>query len=142
MQKGYKPDGWLGIIVGSKIFIDFTKLEFSSALNELNRNLNLVLKTNSVNSSNATDTQQAHGESQQSSVNANHVEILVSSNKDNAMSQPMQPKEAEWDEKKVEKWLNKVNVDKIIVNNILPCSGQGKLNFILSHFEIEIIYLN
>lgn len=136
MQKGYKPDGWLGIIVGSKIFIDFTKLEFSSALNELNRNLNLVLKTN------ATDNQQAHGESQQSGVNANHVEILVSSNKDNAMSQPMQPKEAEWDEKKVEKWLNKVNVDKIIVNNILPCSGQGKLNFILSHFEIEIIYLN
>lgn len=128
MQKGYKPDGWLGIIVGSKIFIDFTKLEFSSALNELNRNLNLVLKTTSVNSPNATDSQQVHGESQQSGVNANHVEILVSSNKDGAMSQPMPPKEAEWDEKKVEKWLNKVNVDKIIVNNILPCSGQGKLS--------------
>ena len=129
MQKGYKPDGWLGIIVGSKIFIDFTKLEFSSAVNELNRNLNLVLKTTSVTSSNATDSQQAHGGSQQLGVNANHVEILVSNNKDSAMGQSMPPKEAEWDEKKVEKWLRRVNVDKIIVNNILPCSGQGKLIF-------------
>ena len=136
MQKGYKPDGWLGIIVGSKIFIDFTKLEFSSALNELNRNLNLVLKTSSVNSSNATDSsnanQQTHEDSQQSTiVNANHVEILVSNNKDNTVSQPMTPKEADWDEKKVEKWLNKVNIDKIIVNNILPCSGQGNFLYLV-----------
>ena len=55
MQKGYKPDGWLEIIVGSKIFIDYTKLEFSTAMNELNWNLNLVLKSNASNNNNAID---------------------------------------------------------------------------------------
>ena len=46
MEKGYRADGWLGIILGSKIFVDFTKLEFTNAMNELNRNLDLIPKIN------------------------------------------------------------------------------------------------
>ena len=132
MQKGYKPDGWLGIIVGSKIFIDFTKLEFGTAMNELNRNLNLVLKSNASNNNNTIDNsnsnQQNNDANQQSSSDLKHVEILISGNKDNKINNGI-PKEAYWDEKKVEKWLNKVNIDKIVVENIIPCSGQGKYKF-------------
>jgi hypothetical protein len=35
MQKSFKPDGWLGLILGSKIFIDFTKYEFEECFRRL-----------------------------------------------------------------------------------------------------------
>jgi hypothetical protein len=41
MQKGYKADGWLGIILGSKIFIDFQKYELSECLRRLTKEINL-----------------------------------------------------------------------------------------------------
>ena len=35
----YKPDGWLGIIVSGKLYVDFTKLEFNSAYEKLNNEI-------------------------------------------------------------------------------------------------------
>ena len=41
MKSHYRPDGWLGILVSGKIYVDFTKLEFEVAyqklINEINR---------------------------------------------------------------------------------------------------------
>ena len=39
MQSKYKPDDWLGLMMGARVYIDFTKYEFQEAykmlLNEL-----------------------------------------------------------------------------------------------------------
>ena len=42
MQRGYKAAGWLGIINGSKLFIDFSKLQFDEAFNLLLREIEAV----------------------------------------------------------------------------------------------------
>ena len=40
MEKDYQPDGWLGMIVGSKLWIDFTDEEqFKESMNGLKREL-------------------------------------------------------------------------------------------------------
>ncbi len=42
MQSGYKAAGWLGIINGSKLHIDFSKLPFDEAFNLLLREIEAV----------------------------------------------------------------------------------------------------
>lgn len=42
MQAGYKPSGWLGIINGSKLQIDFSTLSFDEALSLLIREIDAV----------------------------------------------------------------------------------------------------
>lgn len=42
MQTGYKPSGWLGIINGSKLYIDFSQLPFEEAFNLLIREIEAV----------------------------------------------------------------------------------------------------
>jgi hypothetical protein len=42
MQSGYKPLGWLGIINGSKLHIDFCQLPFEEAFNLLVREIEAV----------------------------------------------------------------------------------------------------
>ncbi len=41
MKANYRPDGWLGILVSGKIYVDFTKVDFDTAyqrlINEINR---------------------------------------------------------------------------------------------------------
>jgi hypothetical protein len=42
MQSGYKAAGWLGIINGSKLHIDFSKLQFDEAFTLLRREIEAV----------------------------------------------------------------------------------------------------
>jgi hypothetical protein len=35
MQQSYVPDGWLGIILGSKIYVDFSKNQFDECMRKL-----------------------------------------------------------------------------------------------------------
>jgi len=42
MQTGYKPLGWLGIINGAKLHIDFSQLPFEEAFNLLIREIEAV----------------------------------------------------------------------------------------------------
>ena len=42
MQSGYKPSGWLGIINGAKLHIDFSQLSFDEAFNLLVREIEAV----------------------------------------------------------------------------------------------------
>ncbi|CAF1091778.1 unnamed protein product [Rotaria sp. Silwood1] len=35
LESNYKPDGWLGIIVSGKIYVDFAKVEFKSSYEQL-----------------------------------------------------------------------------------------------------------
>lgn len=35
MERYYKPDGWLGFVIGDKLYIDFSKFEFDDAYKSL-----------------------------------------------------------------------------------------------------------
>ncbi|CAD5118691.1 DgyrCDS7375 [Dimorphilus gyrociliatus] len=49
-QRGYKPDGWLGILMGSKFYINFDgKFSFSKALEKLLREINRILDADDSN---------------------------------------------------------------------------------------------
>jgi hypothetical protein len=45
MQPGYKAGGWLGIINGSKLHIDFSKHQFDDAFNSLLREIKAVQRS-------------------------------------------------------------------------------------------------
>jgi hypothetical protein len=42
MQANYKADGWLGIIIGSTVYIDFTKSSFYAAFSRLVREIETI----------------------------------------------------------------------------------------------------
>jgi phosphopantothenate-cysteine ligase len=46
VKSHYKPDGWLGIIVSGKLYVDFTKLEFNSACEKLNNEIRQCCRQN------------------------------------------------------------------------------------------------
>ncbi|CAF0924268.1 unnamed protein product [Rotaria sp. Silwood1] len=50
MKAKYKPDGWLGIIVSGKIYIDFSKFEFDSAYSMLKTEIEKTQNTTTVHS--------------------------------------------------------------------------------------------
>jgi hypothetical protein len=39
-KQNYKPDGWLGIIVSGKIYVDFVNVEFKEAYQRLKNETN------------------------------------------------------------------------------------------------------
>ncbi|CAF0829826.1 unnamed protein product [Rotaria sp. Silwood1] len=41
MRQGYKPDGWLGFMIGSRIYIDFGRYDFDTACEKLMTEINL-----------------------------------------------------------------------------------------------------
>ena len=44
MKKGYTADGWLGFILGSRMYIDFGGFEFEKAMEMLGKEINLQKK--------------------------------------------------------------------------------------------------
>jgi len=44
IKRDFQPDGWLGFIVGSRMYIDFGKYEFDEAMNLLNNEIQLQKK--------------------------------------------------------------------------------------------------
>ncbi|UJR08038.1 hypothetical protein I4U23_012315 [Adineta vaga] len=51
LQKHYKPDGWLLFLIGQLLYIDFTKYEFSQAMNKLFKEFNTSNDTIELNRS-------------------------------------------------------------------------------------------
>ncbi|XP_045166230.1 uncharacterized protein LOC123529776 [Mercenaria mercenaria] len=53
MERGYKPDGWLGLMIGSRYFVEFSgKYKFEDKLVDLYRELDRILKPEAVHSDN------------------------------------------------------------------------------------------
>jgi hypothetical protein len=42
MESGYKPNGWLGILLGSRIYVDFTKYEFAECMRRLRKEIVVI----------------------------------------------------------------------------------------------------
>jgi hypothetical protein len=41
MRPGYKPDGWLGFMIGSRIYVDFGRYDFETACEKLMTEISL-----------------------------------------------------------------------------------------------------
>lgn len=49
LQENYKPDGWLGIILGAKIFVNFTKYTFEECSKRLQNEIEKICQGGSEN---------------------------------------------------------------------------------------------
>lgn len=105
MQKGYQAvDGWLGFIIGDKIFIDFTKYEFEECVNRLLNQMSKINVTNEENSFGFTK---------------NRLNLSDHESRENK-----QISESEnWDEGKVEKWFVEKDIHKSIFEMFKPLDG-------------------
>ena len=108
MQASYRPDGWLGIILGSKIFIDFNKYEFAECVRRLKKEL---ASTNGVDIS--------HNNYVQKPFNISNPAAFVEPQMN---SKPTSAKN-EWSEDQVSKWAEEKQFNQLILENILPCDG-------------------
>ncbi|CAF1140287.1 unnamed protein product [Rotaria sp. Silwood1] len=103
LQKHYKPDGWLAFLIGSILYIDFTKYEYSKAIDMLMKELKMI-DTRSKTST----------KSIQSKLNYENL-LTVSS----ILTQPLSPSIIlpeniqDWTEIHVQKWLSENNLPQM-----------------------------
>ncbi len=57
MQAGYRPSGWLGIINGAKLHIDFSQFPFEEAFNLLIREIEAVRSSMGADANDRTSKQ-------------------------------------------------------------------------------------
>jgi hypothetical protein len=96
MENNYKPDGWLGLILGTKIYIDFTKYSFDIAIQKLLKEIQIPINLNEKNESNNTK-------------------------KDTI---PHENKILEWTNEDVLKWLQLLNVKEGLYNELKEFNGE------------------
>ncbi len=112
LQKDYKPDGWLGIILGSKMFINFRKYDFKECMRRLKNEVENIYKKNEsqdlkpINSTNQT--------SHEANISMISHDKPVNSINDKLL----------WSESDVNKWLESKNFQPNIIENIRPCDGK------------------
>ncbi len=105
MQKGYKADGWLGIILGSKIFIDFTKYEFGECMSRLQKEIEPIVKKS--DRSGSIDSCEMFSDVKCSQ----KVDTIK---KENVI---------DWNQDQVLKWLKDNEIDYAIIESLMPCDG-------------------
>jgi male-specific lethal 1 len=123
MQKDYhNVNGWLGIIIGDKIFVDFTKYEFDDSINRLKKQIQLTTQTKiTVERLEETRSSMTAPIVKTCSINKNLIQ------KDQ-QQQPPQPVDKQhhalnWNEKEVENWLTSKNLSNLY-GLFAPCDGK------------------
>jgi hypothetical protein len=109
MQAGYENvTGWLGIIMGDKIFINFMKYEFDESIRRLKNEVNSFLNAKS-----------------QTSIQKDNKAPQFAINKQIAPSFNQVPKldVESWDETKVEEWFKENKLNTQILDLLRPCNG-------------------
>lgn len=103
MQKNYVPDGWLGILMGSKIYINFTKNTFPECISRLNSEI-------------------------KSAMNVKEIEAPVPTKKairlDYSKKQAVTYEVEKWSENDVTKWVERNNFDSIIIAALKEFDGR------------------
>lgn len=113
MQKNYVPDGWLGLILGAKIFINFSKYEFDECMRKLRNEIkNLVWPSTTT----TTQTQ---------SIQVNNTTSNTSNNQDNYarksltlsminQNQTKSQQQQSYEDKReqIRAWSNKVSLEE------------------------------
>jgi hypothetical protein len=131
MDPGYRPDGWLGLLLGARTCVDFCKLEFSMACSEVLRNLAMILKQNvprvSRSKNNSSNLQSSSLGMQTASLrNGMGMKMVVEHVVTPRCVAMELPPEASWTEEQVDDWFEKLNIDQKIVENLTPCNGPGR----------------
>lgn len=101
LQKDYKPDGWLGIILGSKMFINFLKYDFEECIRRLRNEILNIYKND------------------QQTANSNSVSSAIVDTNKSSLKEKLS-----WSESQVDKWLNNKNFKTSIIQSIRPCNGK------------------
>ena len=92
-----------GIILGSKIFINFTKYDFTECTRRL---LSEIRNTVGLNGE----------EKRKESATKVETKSTGNSNHNNGVNN--------WSESEVEKWLREKQINPVITQNVFPCNGQ------------------
>jgi hypothetical protein len=134
MQKSYKADGWLGLIMGSKIFVDFTKYDYQECIKRLLKELTPFIDQHKKNSSTTTDVavEDKNNNQKTSSGIAPHTSPSEKSkttdtNKLTSQEEGNHLKRnalISWTVDDVNKWIDEKKIHKIIKENIAPCNGE------------------
>ena len=117
MQHNYRPDGWLGMIVGTKLWIDFqSKHVIEEGLRKLTRELRGRGK-------NAEETDES-------------VEPVVRPVDANVVAtQPSVSAVSEWTNKEVKQWLEEIGLENVCREDISEVNGQTLID--LQHLRGE-----
>jgi hypothetical protein len=103
VQTNYKPDGWLGLLLGAKIFIDFAKSSFDDAMDKLKNEIKLQLNLKSGGVSDAKP------------------KSLKENNKQNSINLKISN---EWDKSTVSRWLTENSIDESIIDELRDFDGK------------------
>ena len=115
MQQGYENvTGWLGIIIGDKIFINFMKYEFDECLRRLKNELENYVKDSTTTNSNVEQ----------------HLKVDVSPQTARLVAAPNTIEETfkknaeDWDDTTVSKWFTDNRINEEIQKSLQPCNGE------------------
>ena len=111
LQKSYKPDGWLGFMLGTKIYIDFTKYEFQDCVERVKKELLMIKNQNSEPVINEQKSEMAN-----ELIGKPESSIILASNNIKSIFN--------WSEADAEMWFNSKNMNASIKENFSPCDGR------------------
>ncbi|CAF3502368.1 unnamed protein product [Rotaria socialis] len=120
MQPRFRPYGWLGIIKGAKVHVDFATVPFEEAFSTLIREVETIKEVNSGNEKNEKKVGQPHTTGLSTIENINN---LIECKQDKPIiSTPTLPSDhsiPHWDSATVKKWLEKIglsHLESVFVN--------------------------
>lgn len=96
MQKNYKPESWLGILIAERIYVNFT-LDFKECIVKLDKEIQKI---------------------EESLYESIHSPLR------SIQCQPKRNEYENWTSDQVEKWLNDKKISQTIKNTIFPCNGR------------------
>ena len=127
MQKGYhNVDGWLGFIIGDKIFIDFTKYSFDESVKRLKNQINLITNHKPDPQPPVTQSTITKSEPLAAELDTKVIKLVINGaggdqNKPNSKCLQID----KWTESEVKNWFmqSKLN-DSFIYKSLCPCTGE------------------
>jgi hypothetical protein len=135
MQKNYKPNGWLGIILGSKIFVDFTKCEPGECFKWLVKELGPIFGSGKETGQQVEKACRVEhttvqipiiSQLQPDVVSFTSTKNIVQPNmtrKENGVLGSTTAEASNWNQEQVHSWIKKKQLGELIVSNIWPCDG-------------------
>ena len=119
MQQGYESvQGWLGIIMGDKIYINFTKYDFDECMKRLKNEISLFI--NSIAKTNEKENKKNELEK------ADKVKFTIgSASSVSIISNISSNKNVEkWSEHEVIEWFNSNDLNISILSHLKPIDGE------------------
>ena len=110
MQRNYKPDGWLGMLVGTKFWIDFhSKHLIEQGVTKLIKELG----------GRGKDVDVADGPSKP---------VVQAVQADSVATSPSSPGVSTWTNEEVKQWFKEIGLEKVCKENISGMNGQSLTN--------------